>query len=133
MKSRKKSRLKTTLLNKEFLQFYESPEIQKTFDENFETISEAYLNFAKQQKYTKNPKPSDFQMTYAQFKKFGHDMKIYPKIVSYDDFSHVFKMITKEKGEKNKELAKDEEEKYGAKETLNITFNEFKDALVRLT
>ena len=71
-------------------------------------------------------------MTFAQFKKSGHDMKIYPKIVSFDDFSHIFKMITKEKDEKNKELAHKEEEKYDARKTLNITFNEFKDALMRL-
>ena len=128
----KELKAQNDVAKKEYLQFYESPEIQNTFEANFETISESYLNFAKQQKYMKNPKPSDFQMTFAQFKKFGHNMKIYPKIVSFDDFSHIFQMITKEKDEKNKELAEKKEEKYDAKETLNITFNEFKDALMKL-
>lgn len=117
---------------KEFLQFYESPKIQSTFENNFDVISEAYLTFAKTQKYTKSVQPVDFQMTFAAFKKFGHDMKIYPKILSFDDFSYVFKMITKEKSQKTKDLKTDEEEKYGEKDNLNITFNEFKDALTRI-
>ena len=123
---------------KDYLQFYEGPQIQKIIESNFETISEGYLKFAKQQKYTKLSHPSDFQMSFAAFKKFGHDMKIYPTILSFDDFSYIFKMITKEKNEQLKakikqEKVQEEENKINDKEMLNITFNEFKDALCRIS
>ena len=128
---------------KDYLQFYEGPQVQKIIENNFEIISEGYLKFAKQQKYTKLSQPSDFQMSFAAYKKFGHDMKIYPTIISFDDFSYIFKMITKEKSEKLKPVKQDvlqdeesklkeSEEKLNDKETLNITFNEFKDALWRI-
>jgi hypothetical protein len=76
-----------------YLQFYESPELQKVLDDNFESISESYLKFSKEQKYTTKTQPNDFKMNFGAFKKFGHDMKIYPNVVSFEDFSHVFKMI----------------------------------------
>lgn len=115
---------------KEYMQFYESPDIQKIFEKNFETISEAYLTFAKQQKYTKTAQPGDFQMTFAQFKKFGQDMKLYPKLLSFDDLNYIFKMISKEKSQSGND--NNEEEKVAAKDSLKITFNEFKDALMRI-
>jgi len=117
---------------REYLQFYDSPSVQTIFDKSFEIVSESYLTFSKQQKYTKSALPGDFQMSFAAFKKFGHDMKIYPKLISFDDFSHIFKMITKENIDKNKTLKIDEEEKHADKDSLNINFNEFKDALTRI-
>lgn len=122
---------------KEYLQFYEGSQIQKIIETNFDTVSEGYLKFAKQQKYTKQSNPSDFQMSFAAFKKFGHDLRIYPTILSFDDFSYIFKMITKEKNELLKTLKQDklqgEESKLNDKETLSLTFNEFKDALFRMS
>ena len=119
---------------KEYLQFYESPEIQNLYDTNFETISESYLKFCKEQKYTrKRAGPDDFKMNFNAYKKFGHDMKLYPNILSFEDFQHVFKTITKEKAEKTKNMRKNEENKIEDKDTLNLTFTEFKDALMRIS
>lgn len=66
-------------------------------------------------------------------------MKIYPTIISFDEFSHVFKSISKEKANqikntknlKNKQ--KTEDSKFKDKDTLNINFNEFKDVLMRIS
>lgn len=117
---------------KEYLNFYDSEPLQKVFENNFEAISESYLKFAKELKYTKKTQPGDFQMSFGAFKKFGHDMKIYPNIISFDDFSHVFKMICKEKTDKVKTIRLEEDSKLNDKDTLIITFNEFKDALARI-
>lgn len=117
---------------KEYMQFFESPDIQKVYEENFEPVSEAYLKFSKQQKYSTKSQPADFQMNFGAFKKFGHDMKIYPNIISFDDFSHIFKMISKENA-KDATIKMDPESSIlRDKETLNISFNQFKDALTRV-
>jgi len=63
-------------------------------------------------------------------------MKVYPTIISFEDFSRVFKSISKEKADKVKNqrrLKKAEEIKIDDKDTLNINFNEFKDALMRIS
>jgi hypothetical protein len=120
---------------KDFLQFYDSPDVQKVLNDNFDTVSESYLKFSKQVKIAKKAQPSDFQMNFNRFKKFGHDMKIYPNIISFDDLSHIFKTLSKEKTDKRKGTVKAnyEESKDSEKDDLHITFNEFKDALTRIS
>jgi len=63
-------------------------------------------------------------------------MKVYPTIISFDDFSLVFKSISKEKADKTKNKRNSkiaEENELDDKDTLNINFSEFKDALMRIS
>jgi hypothetical protein len=118
---------------KEYMKFFEKGDIQKVFEDNFDTISESYLKFCKTQKYTKKSKPSDFQINFNSFKKFGHDMKIYPNVISFDDFSHIFKTISKEKTKKGRASRIEGDEDTKETDSLHLTFNEFKDALTRIS
>jgi Ca2+-binding EF-hand superfamily protein len=49
------------------------------------------------EKYSKLDRNADGLLTYAEFMKLGKDMKVFPTVISSQDYIYIFKTIMKQK------------------------------------
>ena len=49
------------------------------------------------EKYSKLDRNADGLLTYAEFMRLGKDMKVFPTVISSQDYIYIFKTIMKQK------------------------------------